>query len=188
MAATAGLSALVMTAWATASDIWVRPARDRPVARSGLTPSVIARPATGVPIAHAQPAAPGRTARYPICPNLGRSPQWPPARSPDQSSQRRHHARERRPAQCCTRKCPCTSCHTMCRGPTPGGAAMPAISADTVALPRIPTVDPTAADRPVVSVTTAPSGPGRRGLPRPPRLRRRRPGNPRPVRAHGPDG
>jgi hypothetical protein len=31
---------------------------------------------------------------------------------------------------------------------------MPAISADTVALPRIPT----AADRPVVSVTTAPSG------------------------------
>ena len=35
---------------------------------------------------------------------------------------------------------------------------MPAISADTVALPRIPTVDPTAADRPVVSVTTAPSG------------------------------
>ena len=35
---------------------------------------------------------------------------------------------------------------------------MPAISADTVALPRIPTVDPTAVDRPVVSVTTAPSG------------------------------
>jgi hypothetical protein len=35
---------------------------------------------------------------------------------------------------------------------------MPAISADTVALPRIPTVDPTAADRSVVSVTTAPSG------------------------------
>ena len=35
---------------------------------------------------------------------------------------------------------------------------MPAISADTVALPRIPTVDSTAADRSVVSVTTAPSG------------------------------
>jgi quercetin 2,3-dioxygenase len=35
---------------------------------------------------------------------------------------------------------------------------MPAISADTVALPRIPTVDPSAADRSVVSVTTAPSG------------------------------
>ena len=35
---------------------------------------------------------------------------------------------------------------------------MPAISADTVALPRIPAVDPTAVDRPVVSVTTAPSG------------------------------
>jgi hypothetical protein len=35
---------------------------------------------------------------------------------------------------------------------------MPAISADTVALPRVPDLDPTAADRPVVSVTTAPSG------------------------------
>jgi redox-sensitive bicupin YhaK (pirin superfamily) len=35
---------------------------------------------------------------------------------------------------------------------------MPAISADTVALPRIPDPDPTAVDRPVVSVTTAPSG------------------------------
>jgi hypothetical protein len=35
---------------------------------------------------------------------------------------------------------------------------MPAISADTVALPRIPTVDPASADRPVLSVTTAPSG------------------------------
>ena len=35
---------------------------------------------------------------------------------------------------------------------------MPAISADTVALPRIPSVDPTAADRPVLSVMTAPSG------------------------------
>jgi quercetin 2,3-dioxygenase len=40
----------------------------------------------------------------------------------------------------------------------PQGAGMPAITADTVALPRIPTVDPTAADRSVVSVTTAPSG------------------------------
>jgi hypothetical protein len=35
---------------------------------------------------------------------------------------------------------------------------MPAVSTDTVALPRIPTVDPTAAGRPVASVTTAPSG------------------------------
>jgi quercetin 2,3-dioxygenase len=35
---------------------------------------------------------------------------------------------------------------------------MPAISADTVALPRVPDPDPAAADRPVVSVTTAPSG------------------------------
>ena len=42
---------------------------------------------------------------------------------------------------------------------------MPAISADTVALPRIPDPDPTAADRPVVSVTTAPSGLEREGFP-----------------------
>ena len=35
---------------------------------------------------------------------------------------------------------------------------MPAISADTVALPRIPAPDPTAVDRSVLSVTTAPSG------------------------------
>ncbi|HEV3399131.1 MAG TPA: pirin family protein, partial [Actinomycetes bacterium] len=35
---------------------------------------------------------------------------------------------------------------------------MPAISADTVALPRVPDADPTAVDRPVVSVTTAASG------------------------------
>jgi hypothetical protein len=35
---------------------------------------------------------------------------------------------------------------------------MPAINADTMVLPRIPTVDPTAADRPMLSVTTAPSG------------------------------
>jgi len=42
---------------------------------------------------------------------------------------------------------------------------MPAISADTVALPRIPDPDPTAADRPVVSVTTAPSGLEGEGFP-----------------------
>jgi quercetin 2,3-dioxygenase len=35
---------------------------------------------------------------------------------------------------------------------------MPAISADTVALPRIPAPGPAAAERPVVSLTTAPSG------------------------------
>jgi quercetin 2,3-dioxygenase len=35
---------------------------------------------------------------------------------------------------------------------------MPVISADPVALPRVPDPDPTAADRPVLSVTTAPSG------------------------------
>lgn len=35
---------------------------------------------------------------------------------------------------------------------------MPAISADTVALPRIPAPDLAALERSVVSVTTAPSG------------------------------
>jgi quercetin 2,3-dioxygenase len=35
---------------------------------------------------------------------------------------------------------------------------MPAISADTVAPPRIPDPDPTAIDRPLLSVTAAPSG------------------------------
>jgi quercetin 2,3-dioxygenase len=35
---------------------------------------------------------------------------------------------------------------------------MPAISADTMVLPRTTAADPTAADRPVLSVTTAPSG------------------------------
>jgi quercetin 2,3-dioxygenase len=42
---------------------------------------------------------------------------------------------------------------------------MPAISADTVVLPRIPAVDPTAAVRPVLSVTTAPSGLEGEGFP-----------------------
>jgi quercetin 2,3-dioxygenase len=42
---------------------------------------------------------------------------------------------------------------------------MPAISADTVALPRIPDPDPVAADRAVVSVTTAPSGLEGEGFP-----------------------
>jgi hypothetical protein len=35
---------------------------------------------------------------------------------------------------------------------------MPAINADTMVLPQIPDLDPAAADRPVVSVSTAPSG------------------------------
>jgi hypothetical protein len=35
---------------------------------------------------------------------------------------------------------------------------MPTISADTMVLPRIPDPDPAPADRPIVSVTTAPSG------------------------------
>ena len=35
---------------------------------------------------------------------------------------------------------------------------MPAITADTVALPRLPSIAPDAVQRPVLSVTTAPSG------------------------------
>ena len=35
---------------------------------------------------------------------------------------------------------------------------MPAITADTLALPRIPDIDPTAVDRPVRSITTGPTG------------------------------
>jgi quercetin 2,3-dioxygenase len=42
---------------------------------------------------------------------------------------------------------------------------MPAISADTMVLPRLPDPDPGAADRPVVSVTTAPSGLEGEGFP-----------------------
>jgi quercetin 2,3-dioxygenase len=42
---------------------------------------------------------------------------------------------------------------------------MPAISADTMVLPRLPDPDPVAADRPVVSVTTAPSGLEGEGFP-----------------------
>jgi quercetin 2,3-dioxygenase len=42
---------------------------------------------------------------------------------------------------------------------------MPAISADTLALPRIPDPGPAAADRPVLSVTTAPSGLEGEGFP-----------------------
>jgi hypothetical protein len=45
------------------------------------------------------------------------------------------------------------------------GVVMPAISADTVVLPRVPEPDPTAADRPVRSVTTAPSGLEGEGFP-----------------------
>ncbi len=42
---------------------------------------------------------------------------------------------------------------------------MPAISADTLALPRLPDPDPAATDRPIVSVTTAPSGLEGEGFP-----------------------
>jgi quercetin 2,3-dioxygenase len=64
---------------------------------------------------------------------------------------------------------------------------MPAISADTLALPRIPHPDPAAADRPVVSVTTAPSGLEGEGFP----VRRAFAGvdlRAGPVRPYGPDG
>jgi quercetin 2,3-dioxygenase len=42
---------------------------------------------------------------------------------------------------------------------------MPAITADTVVLPRIAEPGPTAIDRPVVSLTTAPSGLEGEGFP-----------------------
>src|SRR5437867_4703100 len=42
---------------------------------------------------------------------------------------------------------------------------MPAINADTMVLPRLPDPDPAAADRPVTSVTTAPSGLEGEGFP-----------------------
>jgi len=42
---------------------------------------------------------------------------------------------------------------------------MPAINADTMVLPRIPALDPTTVDRPVLSVTTAPSGLEGEGFP-----------------------
>jgi redox-sensitive bicupin YhaK (pirin superfamily) len=42
---------------------------------------------------------------------------------------------------------------------------MPAISADTMVLPRLPDPDPAAVHRPVVSVTTAPSGLEGEGFP-----------------------
>jgi hypothetical protein len=42
---------------------------------------------------------------------------------------------------------------------------MPAISADTMVLPRVADPGPAAADRPVVSVTTAPSGLEGEGFP-----------------------
>jgi redox-sensitive bicupin YhaK (pirin superfamily) len=45
------------------------------------------------------------------------------------------------------------------------GAVMPAVSADTMELPRIPATDPTAIDRPVRSVSTAPSGLEGEGFP-----------------------
>ena len=63
---------------------------------------------------------------------------------------------------------------------------MPAVSADTVALPRIPTVDLTAPTAQVPHHRAV--GLRGRGVPGAARLRRRRPGRPGPLRAHGPDG
>jgi hypothetical protein len=42
---------------------------------------------------------------------------------------------------------------------------MPAVTSDTIALPHIPRPGPEAADRPVISVTTAPSGLEGEGFP-----------------------
>ena len=67
---------------------------------------------------------------------------------------------------------------------------MPAVTvSDITVLPRIATPDPVGA-----APAPGPQGDDRavrlrgRGLPGPPRVRRRRPRRPRPVRAHGPDG
>jgi quercetin 2,3-dioxygenase len=42
---------------------------------------------------------------------------------------------------------------------------MPAVTAETIALPRVPDPGPEATDRPVLSVTTAPSGLEGEGFP-----------------------
>ena len=67
---------------------------------------------------------------------------------------------------------------------------MPAVTVDDLSkLPTIPVPDrEAAAERPVRSVTTAPSGLEGEGFPGAAGLRRPQPGRPRPLRAHGPDG
>src|SRR4029453_10159373 len=123
---------------------------------------------------HHQPGARHHRGRHPLTPRAGATTPagQDPRRSPGLA----------RAAVDPDRRYPARQCRRACagRGPVPppgmlhaqvslqrvtstspghtNGAAMPAISADTVALPRIPTVVSTAADRSVVSVTTAPSG------------------------------
>ena len=66
---------------------------------------------------------------------------------------------------------------------------MPALTVDDLTvLPRLRAPGLGDTVRPVLSVTTAPSGYRGRGLPRTACVRRHRPGRPRPLRAHGPDG
>ena len=66
---------------------------------------------------------------------------------------------------------------------------MPAVTVDNIlTLPKVAEPVAEAVSRPVRSVTTAPSRLRGRGLPGPPRVRRRRPRRARPVHPHGPDG
>ena len=65
---------------------------------------------------------------------------------------------------------------------------MPAVTADTLTLPRSPARAADAVERPVQLRHHRAAGLRGRGLPGPARLRRRRPGRPRPVHPHGPDG
>ena len=66
---------------------------------------------------------------------------------------------------------------------------MPAVTVDDLTvLDRLTTPGLGDTVRPVQQLIDGPAGLRGRGLPGPPRLRRRRPARPRPVRAHGPDG
>ena len=65
--------------------------------------------------------------------------------------------------------------------------SMPAITADTLSLPRLPEPEPESrANR--SQCDNGAEGTRGRGLPRRARVRRGRPARPRPVRPHGPDG
>ena len=65
---------------------------------------------------------------------------------------------------------------------------MPAITADTLTLPRVAAAGPADTERPVRSITTGPRGHEGEGFPCRPRVRRGEQRRARPVRAHGPDG
>jgi len=70
----------------------------------------------------------------------------------------------------------------------PKGPYMPAVTADTLTLPRIEAPTVLAQDRPLISLTTAPSGFRRRRLSCAPRFRRHSERCARPVHHDGPDG